>query len=277
MLEFVAEVLFAASWKSVFVIAAAGLAARWTKSKARPAQAHALWVAALATLLCLPVLEALKSAWPQAAYPRLEVSVPGVGASATATTAELDGRAVKSTGWTSVSIQSGFAACYLLGLALAAGRLAIGCRTARRIVSAAQPVVSERVLAELASIADACRMPAPPRLLSSNRFRVPVTVGLWRPAILLPAGCESWEPSRMRAVLAHECGHVVRRDTRSAAVVACARTIYWFHPLVWRIARQTSRLMEQACDDFAVNLTGNSREYAEALVDAASLGRGLQV
>jgi TonB family protein len=263
MLESVFAILLAVSWKAPAIAAIAWLASQWRPIRQRPATQHALWTAAALTLLCLPALEALKQARPEAAYPRLEVALP------VASVRAVPG-ATSAAEPVPLSVPMAFAGAYLAGLAVALIRLGMGWRTARRALREAEPVRSE-ALGALRRLAVRAGLRKPPRLARSRRFAVPVTLGAIEPAILLPGGYERWSGARLQAVLAHECAHVARHDTRAALAVALMRAVYWFHPLAWRLARHSARLMEQACDDFAVALTGDSREYAEALVAVAAL------
>lgn len=98
---------------------------------------------------------------------------------------------------------------------------------------------------------------------------VPVAVGLLRPAILMPAGTVEWPKHYREAALQHEVAHIRRFDlwTNLLAHLVCAA--YWFHPLVWVVARRLREEQELACDDVAV-VSGTVPEvYAEALVAAA--------
>lgn len=105
---------------------------------------------------------------------------------------------------------------------------------------------------------------------------VPVAVGLVWPAILMPTGAAEWSNECRLAALRHEAAHVARFDlwTNLLAHLVCA--MYWFHPLVWAVARRLREEQELACDDAAV-LSGTSPEvYAEALVAAARFLRPLK-
>ena len=88
----------------------------------------------------------------------------------------------------------------------------------------------------------------PVTLLQGDSATVPVTWGIIYPAILLPAGAETWSSERRSTVLLHELAHVRRVDafTQLVAQVACA--VYWFNPLVWMTAWRMRVERERACD-----------------------------
>jgi hypothetical protein len=83
---------------------------------------------------------------------------------------------------------------------------------------------------------------------------------------LLPPGWRSWGDLTLRAVLAHEVSHVVRRDVawQFAARIACF--LYWFHPLVWFAARKMRIERESACDDSVLELVEQPVDYASVLL-----------
>lgn len=96
--------------------------------------------------------------------------------------------------------------------------------------------------------------------------RIPMVSGLIRPTIYLPASFSSWQPSQQRSVLAHEYGHVVRRDLWTDLLAQIAISIYWWHPLVWLLKRTHETEREKACDEFVVSESIESVDYAQDLV-----------
>jgi beta-lactamase regulating signal transducer with metallopeptidase domain len=107
------------------------------------------------------------------------------------------------------------------------------------------------------------------RLLRSREQSMPMTFGIRRPSILIPAIAETWTGDRRRAVILHELAHIARRDclTQTLAFVAC--TLYWFHPAVWWVARRLQIERELACDDRVIAAGTRPREYAGHLLEIA--------
>jgi beta-lactamase regulating signal transducer with metallopeptidase domain len=102
-------------------------------------------------------------------------------------------------------------------------------------------------------------------MLRHEEVAAPLAIGLWRPAIFLPADVADWKDEDVRRALLHELEHVRRHDwvVQLAARIACAA--HWFNPLVWVAWRLLALEAERACDD-AVVVRAESTEYAEQLV-----------
>jgi len=117
-------------------------------------------------------------------------------------------------------------------------------------------------------------------VFESDWIAVPMTVGLARPSILLPAGWREWPPDKLDAALAHERMHLRRADWAVAVLAGLNGCLFWFHPLAWWLRRRLAALAEQACDDATVLELGQRECYAQTLLDmtaAVASGRGRMV
>jgi Zn-dependent protease with chaperone function len=96
------------------------------------------------------------------------------------------------------------------------------------------------------------------------------TIGLWRPRILVSTGMiATLSATEMGSVIAHEWGHVMRRDPLRVALLRWCRDALWWLPIVGALVRDSTRVMEDAADDVAVALTDQPLELAAALVKTA--------
>ena len=100
----------------------------------------------------------------------------------------------------------------------------------------------------------------------SSRRRTPMTWGLLRTYLLLPADAPTWGQSRIRAVVLHELAHVKHCDTLTHTLAQLICAIYWFHPCVWLTARWLHVECERACDDLVLQSGVRASDYAEDLL-----------
>jgi TonB family protein len=101
---------------------------------------------------------------------------------------------------------------------------------------------------------------------------MPMSFGLFRPAIFLPADAAYWPEERRHAVLLHELAHIRRGDTVMHLVARAALALYWWNPLAWYAWRQFVRDRERAADDFVLSAGARPSSYAGHLLEIA---RGL--
>ena len=99
---------------------------------------------------------------------------------------------------------------------------------------------------------------------------MPMTWGLFKTRLLLPAESSDWQEGRLRAVLLHELAHVKRRDCVTQLMVQAVCAVHWFNPLVWVAARRIAIERERACDDLVLNSGIRASDYAEHLLRIAT-------
>jgi len=97
----------------------------------------------------------------------------------------------------------------------------------------------------------------------------PLTCGVLRPLILLPANALDWNESQLQAVLLHEAAHVQRRDCLAKYVAQASRALLWWNPLAWISAARLYHEQELACDDAVLSAGVAPEDYARALLDTA--------
>jgi beta-lactamase regulating signal transducer with metallopeptidase domain len=115
------------------------------------------------------------------------------------------------------------------------------------------------------------------RVLMSRRVRGPISCGIWRPTVVLPAEfCQPSAASKLPWVFAHELTHLERRDALSALLFAVGQVVFFHLPWFWQLKKQV-----RLCQEFVADATAaGSRpadEYAEfllSLIEAKALPLG---
>lgn len=101
----------------------------------------------------------------------------------------------------------------------------------------------------------------------------PITWGVFRPQILLPATATGWSAAERHAALVHERAHVARYDWGVHAAAWCVEAVFWFHPLVRHARAALIAEAEHAADDAVLASGVCASDYAALLL---SLGRPSQ-
>ena len=105
-------------------------------------------------------------------------------------------------------------------------------------------------------------------LLESTAIDDPVTVGVFHPAILLPSKVlPDLDEQDLSAILAHEYGHIRRRDFLVHFLCELISLPVAWHPGIRYLMSKISQTRELACDDYAAVRLGKrscmpARSYA---------------
>ena len=106
---------------------------------------------------------------------------------------------------------------------------------------------------------------APPLKLHAG-LASPVTVGFWRPVVLLPVSLLSGMPiPLLEALLAHELAHVRRWDYLVNLLQSVAEALLFFHPVVWWLSARMRAEREQVADALAAQALHDPQQLASAL------------
>src|SRR6266446_8235343 len=257
---------------------------------------HLVWALACGGVLALPLASALLPNWSLAGWPRLDVPVafnaeritppatppdptpvarvvPTVqthqaSAAPGATVGEEPVRWRLTTDWTTLVFP-----IWLSGVGAVLILLAVGLARIMWLDRVTRPVQDEAWLILLEELSLELGLHRHVRLLQANGPAMPMTWGIRRPAILLPAEADAWSAERRRDVLLHELAHVKRHDFLIQLIARIACAVYWFHPLVWLAATRLREERERACDDHVLRAGATPSVYATHLLEIA---RGLR-
>jgi beta-lactamase regulating signal transducer with metallopeptidase domain len=225
--------------------------------RASAAARHMAWALALAGMLVLPALSLAAPRWelPWVHVPALQAGAPGAGPAA---------GGEPGTPWGMIVL-----AVWAVGALLTLGRYGLAVLSVRLIARRARTVTDGPWMDRMREAAGILEMREPVRLLRAEGAAMPMTWGITRPVVLVPAEADGWTAERKQVVLLHEMAHVARRDCLWQTVARLACAAYWFHPGVWWAARQMHVEREQACDDQVLAAGTRASDYAGHLLDVA--------
>ena len=247
-----ATVVFAAAFLLVLGLRRASAAARYF-----------VWTSALVTALAIPILSLSVRPWKVAAVvmPQALATVDAAGSPAAGPSAPVTSPA-RSFGW--------LIPLWFCGVMAVVARMAIGHARVRLSIRRAPEIRDPAWLTALNAAAGRIGLRRRVELRNSLDTEVPVSYGLLRPVILLPAEFEEWSDDRRSVVLLHELTHIRRLDWLSCVISQLACAAYWFHPLAWLSVARFRQEQERSCDDAVVVAGTGQSAYAEHLVALAS-------
>jgi beta-lactamase regulating signal transducer with metallopeptidase domain len=275
---------FSVAVKATLILGGAAAVDYALRRKASAASRHFLWSVTLGALLLLPLLVVVLPTLRLPVLPPVDSEItllapdsphqeravnaqPADWSSQQRSAQTQPATATKQAAplpWKQLALLLYFGGTLLLLVRIAGEQVLV-----RRLAARSERIDSDEWL-ELLQIS--CRLlhvERPVQLLRSAAPIIPLTWGVRRAWILLPATADDWPAERRRAVLLHELAHVARRDCliQMAAAITCA--LYWPHPGVWWAARRLRAERELACDDAALNRGIPARGYARHLLEVA--------
>ncbi len=119
--------------------------------------------------------------------------------------------------------------------------------------------------------ADAVGLRNVPSVFVSSAAGVPMSIGLFTPAIVLPeALSDEMNEEQLQTILLHEAAHIARHDHWAGVAQCIAVALFWWNPLVRRTCDEISELREEICDNYVVLFQGEGRLFARILVELAA-------
>jgi beta-lactamase regulating signal transducer with metallopeptidase domain/DUF4097 and DUF4098 domain-containing protein YvlB len=110
----------------------------------------------------------------------------------------------------------------------------------------------------------------PLNVRSSPSVSSPATIGS---GILLPADHATWDPEKLRVVLAHEGSHIRQGDFYLQLVAALYAALVWPSPLGWWLKRKLYDLGETISDRCGLDEAADGSSYAQILLEFAAAPR----
>lgn len=252
--------LAAFSVKATMILAAAALAAIAMKRTSAAAR-HLVWTAAVASILSLPALSLSLPRWsvplPQADFVFRTAAV----ASSTESAAPVAGAIPQVMPRRAIDWRPAVAGIWSAGALLMLASMALAYFRMARQRRVAAPFPSAR------------HSPVP--VLQAGPGTMPMTFGVRRPVVFLPADAAQWSDERLQMVLLHELAHIRRADVFTQLLGRTALALCWWNPLAWYAWRQSLKDRERAADDLVLNSGARASAYAGHLLELARTLRPL--
>ncbi|MFC2134216.1 M56 family metallopeptidase [Bacteroidota bacterium] len=164
---------------------------------------------------------------------------------------------------------------WLMGVLMLTLKLIGGFAYSERLKNYKTFPVSEKWNNKFKNLCNKIELSRPVKFAESAIIKAPVAIGYLKPVILLPLGTLTGLPaSQIEAILVHELAHIARADYIINILQSIIETIFFYHPAVWWISSTVRKERENCCDDIAVEITGDSFNYAKALVNVQAFGTG---
>ena len=252
-------------WQIPLLFAVGWLAARMLR-RLGPAAEHRLWVAVLLLQCLLPACSAVSLDWLPSLVFRTAHSSGDGGVSVTMGPAFASG-GIHLSGLALVLVAAAYSAVTAWFAARFFWRL-LRLRVLRR--ESVEAVLSD----ETRNLWAACLRTfhcSRVSLASSSQIVSPLTMGLARPVVLLPAGSLAvMDPAEFQAVAAHELAHIRRGDFVRNLLYELLALPASYHPLLWLTREQLAQTREMVCDRIAAQTSGRT-QYTRSLLRLASL------
>jgi TonB family protein len=249
---------------SVILLVAVGLSMALRRSSA--SLRHAVWIASLAGAVLLPIAAALVPQLEWSALPQTATSVTflpmdnGLSSTAPHTLPKPDAANPPLTSSLAIAF------VWMSGAVLLLFRFGAGVVAVRGMAKKAAGVDEEGWLTLIEELRSDVGIRRRVNVFFSQLPASPMTWGVLRPTVLLPATAHEWSKERRRVVLAHELAHVKRNDALAQIFVQLVCGIYWLNPLVWCAAHRIRIERERACDDRVLRLGTTASDYADHLI-----------
>jgi beta-lactamase regulating signal transducer with metallopeptidase domain len=250
-------------WQGILLGLLAWLALRLLEN-ARPQLRYA--VACLALLACawLPLWQLVQRIGQDGAIAVSTMPAAPVAAGQVARTAW----ALAPASWplASGAVLPWIVLLWAVGAGVLSLRMLAGLHWVHRLRRTSMPCAGRDWQARLDRLAQRFGLKRPIGLRVVAAGESPLSLGVWRPLVLVPAALLARMPADLlEALLAHELAHIRRHDYLVNLLQGVVETLLFYHPVVWWLSHRIRLEREQVADELAAAVLGEPRRLAVAL------------
>ena len=104
------------------------------------------------------------------------------------------------------------------------------------------------------------------QLVSSSAINSPFCWQFHRPFIVIPDSLLGYENDQLKFILRHELAHLRTGHPIQMFLQRTVEIVFWFHPMVWWAAHQSTLAREFICDDEAIESRSDIVTYLKTLL-----------
>jgi len=156
---------------------------------------------------------------------------------------------------------------WIAGIIVSAVIVLVNNKSLRLIKESVKPIENKEVLTLFMRCKDEVGVKNNVALGSSIMVKTPMTIGFFKPFIVLPATVIPL--SDMRYAMLHELTHCKNKDIPINSLMCLFQILYWFNPLVYLVFKQMRLDRELACDASVLGIlpTESHISYGETLLN----------
>lgn len=161
---------------------------------------------------------------------------------------------------------------YLLLLVFLVVKWAVSYRKAQEIRHNGLEKIGAEWRVFVQKVAQQLHIKAPVKIYLSSFIKSPLTVGFFKPLILIPlASINHLTTEQLEAVILHELAHIKRADYLINLLQTIIEIVLFFNPFTRLLSTIIRKERENCCDDWVLQFQYNPAMYAEALLSIAWL------
>jgi beta-lactamase regulating signal transducer with metallopeptidase domain len=161
---------------------------------------------------------------------------------------------------------------WALGCAVLSLKLLLEALYCQRLKSRDIQVISPEWQARFAELKAQLGVSQQVLLRWSNAVAVPCVIGYLKPVILVPSSVVlGLSPAQVEMILLHELAHIRRNEALMNTLQMLLKTLFFFNPAAYFLSNKADQEREHACDDIAVQASGNPMLYAQTLQSFAAM------
>lgn len=117
----------------------------------------------------------------------------------------------------------------------------------------------------------------PVRLICSQFCGAPMTIGVFKPAIIFPSSDDfNLKADDIKLILKHELLHIKNRDLLLKFLALFALALHWYNPICYLLYRELCVISEIKCDYGVIKDSDDTqrKQYCHLILDLAAAGGG---